>query len=61
MYIYINNFICHYKSKRYKGILGKKSEIDPFINHSLSFYVPEEDELKDSEGERICRKFYEKL
>ncbi len=45
------------KAKGIKGSWSKKSEIDPFINHSLSFYVPEEDELKDSEGERICRKF----
>lgn len=45
---------------KFKGIKGSwtpKNEIDPFINHALSFNIPDEDEVNDSEGERICRKF----
>jgi hypothetical protein len=45
------------KAKGIKGSWTPKSELDPFIHHSLSLNVPDEDELNDSEGEQICRKF----
>jgi Iridoviridae Uvr/REP helicase len=45
------------KAKGIKGSWTSKDELDPFINHSLSLRIPEEDEVNDSEGEQICRKF----
>jgi hypothetical protein len=45
------------KAKGIKGSWTSRDELDPFINHSLSLHIPEEDELNDSEGEQICRMF----
>jgi hypothetical protein len=45
------------KAKGIKGSWTPKNELESFIDHSLSLNIPEENELNDSEGERICRKF----
>jgi len=44
------------KAKGIKGSWTPKNKLDPFIHHSMSLNIPDENEI-DSEGEQICRKF----